>query len=308
MSVLTRASIRPLAAVLRLLCRLSGRRDGNVAVFFGLAVIPIIIGAGMALDLARIYMVKIRLGAALDAAALAVGSETNQTADQLAADLQHYFTANYPATALGTDVSVTPVPADASLTATTVNYSATATVPMTFMRLTGMLPGLQPINSVTVTVTAQTKKTTGLEVAVVLDNTGSMLCGPSDGAPNYSDATCRTGVVQSDTSCSSSSNTSRICTLIAASTAFVNTLTSAITSTQQLYIAIVPYVTTVNVGTAFSCTNGSTSCSHIATDTCSGDFTDLRGNLMPVTPITGNTTSGSTTVSRDRSMAADIAH
>jgi hypothetical protein len=158
---------------------------------------------------------------------------------------------------------------------------------MVFMPLIG-------IDSITVSVTAQTKKTTGLEVAIVLDNTGSMLCGPNDGAPNYSDSTCSNGVVATDTTCTNSSNTSRICTLINASTQFVNTLTSAINSAQQLYIAVVPYVTTVNVGNAL-CPNGV--CSNIATDAPSGDFADLRGNIMPVTPITGNTTSGSSTIS-----------
>jgi hypothetical protein len=231
-------------------------------------------------------MVKVRLAATLDAWASAVSSETNQTGTQLSTALQNYFTANYPSTALGTNVTVTPVPADADLTASTVNFQAQATVPMTFMQLVG-------INSINVTVTAQTQKTTGLEVAVVLDNTGSMLCGPNDGAPNYSDSTCGTGVVATDTTCTNSGNESRICTLRNAATQFVNTLTSAITSAQELYISIVPYVTTVNVGSSF-CT-GSTSCSHI-TGTGS-NFTDLRGNIMPVTPITGNTTSGNSTIS-----------
>ena len=157
---------------------------------------------------------------------------------------------------------------------------------MTFMQLVG-------VNSINVTVTAQTKKTTGLEVAVVLDNTGSMLCGPNDGAPSYTDAQCGGSVVASDTTCTDPSNQSRICTLINAATQFVNTLTSAITATQQLYISVVPYVTTVNVGNSF-CT-GATSCSHIATD-CSGDFSDDSGNAIgvssPIT-ITGNTSAAS---------------
>lgn len=137
-------------------------------------------------------MVKVRLGVALDAAALAVGSETNQTNAQMSTDLQNYFTANYLATALGTNVTVTPVPADAVLSATTVNYQAQATVPMPFMPLIG-------IDNITVTVTAQTQKTTGLEVAVVLDNTGAMLCGPNDGAPNYSNNTRAGNVLATDT-------------------------------------------------------------------------------------------------------------
>src|SRR6202030_2485188 len=123
----------------------------------------------------------------------------NQTPTQLTTALQSYFTANYPSTALGTSVTITPVPADADLTASTVNFQAQATVPMTFMQLVG-------VNNINVTVTAQTKKTSGLEVAVVLDNTGSMLCGPNDGAPNYSDSLCGGSVVGSDTTCAKGEN------------------------------------------------------------------------------------------------------
>jgi Flp pilus assembly protein TadG len=271
-----------IAAITRLQ-QLAKRREGAVAIIFGLCAIPAVIAAGMAIDVGRAYMVKIRLGASLDAAALAIGSETNRTPTQLANDLQNYFTANYPSSALGTNVTVT---ADTALTASPANFHASATVPMTFMQLVG-------VNSITVTVNAQTKKTSGLEIAVVLDNTGSMLCGPNDGAPSYSDSTCGSSVLSTDTSCTNSSNQSRICTLINAATQFVNTLTSAISSAQQLYIAIVPYVTTVNIGDSF-CT-GATSCSNIAAT--SGYFTDMRGNMMPVTPIIGTTTSGSSTIS-----------
>jgi Flp pilus assembly protein TadG len=253
--------------------RLVAQREGSIAIIFGLCAIPAAVAAGMAIDVGRAYAVKVRLGAALDAAALAVGSQVNQTQAQLTTALQNYFTANYPSTALGTNVTVAPVPANADLTASVVNFRAQATVPMTFMQLVG-------IDNITVAATAQTKKTAGLEVAIVLDNTGSMLCGPNDGAPNYTDAACSVGVVPGDTTCSNSSNQSRICTLINAATQFINTLTSAITSSQQLYVSVVPYVTTVNVGSSF-CT-GASSCSHITSDACSGDFTDQRGNIIAV--------------------------
>jgi Flp pilus assembly protein TadG len=288
MNKINRALLHCANAAIASLRRLARRREGNVAMIVGLFAIPLVIAGGMATDVGRAYLVKVRLGAALDAAALAVGSETNQTAAQMSTDLQNYFTANYPSTALGNNVTVTPVPSNADLSATTVNYQAQATVPMLFMPLIG-------INDITVSVTAQTKKTTGLEVAIVLDNTGSMLCGPNDGAPNYSNATCGNGVVASDTTCTNANNTSRICTLINAATQFVNTLTSAINSAQQLYIAVVPYVTTVNVGSALC--SGATTCTNIKTDAPSGDFADLRGNIMPVIPIIGTTTSGSTTIS-----------
>lgn len=275
-----------ITAVITALRQLAERREGAIAIIFALCAIPAVIAAGMAIDVGRAYMVKMRLGAALDAAALAVGSETNLTSTQLTTALNNYFTANFPSTALGTNVTVTPVPANADMTAATVNFQAQATVPMTFMQLVG-------VSSITVSVAAQTKKTVGLEVAVVLDNTGSMLCGPNDGAPNYSDGTCGGNVVASDTSCTDSSNQSRICTLINASTTFVNTLTSAITSSQQLYLSIVPYVTTVNVGDSFC--SGATNCTNITAT--SGNFTDLRGNMSPVVPITGTTTSGGSTIS-----------
>ncbi|MBV8592527.1 MAG: hypothetical protein JO212_21120, partial [Acetobacteraceae bacterium] len=289
----TKALLRFANPAIASLRRLARRREGAVAMIIGLFAIPLVIASGIAIDVGRAYSVKVRLGAALDAAALAVGTETNQTAAQMSTDLQNYFTANYPSTALGTNVTATPVPSNADLSATTVNYQAQATVPMLFMPLIG-------INSITVSVTAQTKKTTGLEVAVVLDNTGSMLCGPNDGAPNYSDSTCTNGVVATDTTCTNSSNTSRICTLINAATQFVNTLTSAINSSQQLYISIVPYVTTVNVGGSL-CT-GATSCSHITTDSCSGDFTDDKGNIIDILATstvtrTGNTSHGNTSIS-----------
>ncbi len=274
--------LHAITAIITNVRRLAARCEGNVAIIFGLVAVPAVIAAGMAVDAGRAYLVKVRLGAALDAAALAVGSETNQTQTQLTTDLQNYFTANYPSTVIGTNVTVTPVPANADLTASTVNFQAQATVPMTFMRLVG-------VDNITISVTAQTKKTVGLEVAVVLDNTGSMLCGANDG----SDSACSPDVVASDTTCTNSGNNSRICTLINAAQNFINTLSSAINASQQLYISIVPYVTTVNVGDSF-CT-GTTSCSHI---TATGsNFTDLRGNMMPVTPITGNTTSGSSTIS-----------
>jgi Flp pilus assembly pilin Flp len=124
-----------------------------IAALTAMAAVAVIktVSTDIATDVGRAYLVKVRLGAALDAAALAVGSETNQTNAQMSTDLQNYFTANYPATALGTNVTVAPVPADAVLSGTTVNYQAQATVPMLFMALIG-------IDNITVTVTAQTQK------------------------------------------------------------------------------------------------------------------------------------------------------
>ena len=294
-----RDMLGPILAVLASLGRLARRREGNIAILFALSAIPLVIGSGIAIDTVRAYTVKTRLGAALDAAALAVGSEVNQTQSSLTTYMNNYFAANYPASALGgATATVTAVPSNSNLTASQVTFQATATVPMTFMQLVG-------IPNITVSATAQIKRTAGLEVVLVLDNTGSMLCGPQDGAPNYSASLCAQNVVSSDTACANSANYSRICALINAATSFVNTLTSAMTTAQQLYIGVVPYVTTVNVGGAF-CT-GATSCTHITTDSCSGDFTNDRGGLItePVI-IKGNTTRNSNIVSNVAAFASAV--
>jgi Flp pilus assembly protein TadG len=282
-----------LASTLRLLAR---KREGNVALLFGLAAIPVVIGAGIAIDTARAYMVKTRLGSALDAAALAVGSYTNQPSATLTTSLKNYFFNNYcrkvPSGAAVTScsgtvasegsISVWPI---SDITAATVTYQATATVPTTFMRLVG-------VDNLTVSVTAQTTKFPGMEIAVVLDNTGSMLCGANEGGNSVCGADVRTA----DTDCTDPSNNSRICTLRNATLQFVETLQKAITGPQSLYMAIVPFVTTVNIGPSFC--SSSTNCgNHITTDATSGAFTDLRGYIIPVVAITGNTTRNGSTIS-----------
>jgi len=303
-----RAMLTPFGKIISILCQIAERRDGAVAVIFGLAAIPVIIAAGMAIDTARAYMVKTRLGAALDAAALAVGSENTQNSTQLTTDLKNYFYNNYcisvpsgsPVTqcsstvANETNVTVQPT---TDITASVVTYQAQATVPMVFMQLAG-------VNNITVSATAQTTKFPGIEVAVVLDNTGSMLCGPNDGAPNYTDSQCAQNVVSADTNCTNSNNQSRICTLINAGNQFVNTLVGAETGPQQLYMSIVPYVTTVNVGNTFC--SGATNCSHITQDGCSSDFLDYKGNIIynssqtPLTVATSTVTiTGTTTLNNN---------
>ena len=291
----------PMTAIIARLRRFAARRDGNTAIIFGLAAIPVVVAAGMAVDVTRAYMVKERLSASLDAASLAVGSEGNLSAAQLQAELTNYFKANYPSTALGRNVTVQPLDTtsdpNGNLAATVVNYQAQATVDMSFMQLVG-------VPSITVTALGQTHRGYGLEVALVLDNTGSMLCGPNDGAPNYTDGQCAGSVNASDTSCTDSSNQSRICTLRNASLQFLSTMESAITASGQLYIGVVPYVTTVNVGPVL-CT-AAFSCNNITTDSCSGDFTDDKGNIVAFpNGLKGTLTSGSKSVSGVNNRTGD---
>jgi Flp pilus assembly protein TadG len=228
-------------------------RGGNVAIIFGLAAIPMVIVSGIGVDMARLYAMRIRVEAALDAAALAVGASnpTNFTTAQLQTEMQAFFTANYPTAALGTPG--TPL---MSLATTgnnnVINFTVTATLPTTFMRLAN-------INTLSVTVSNQvTRGATGLEVALVLDNTGSMMCG--DGYPN---------------NCAQNVPPSHMDTLRTDAQNIVDTLFAASPDISKLKMSVVPYVTAVNVGPALVAPLGS----NIATNT-KGNYLDYNNQII----------------------------
>jgi Flp pilus assembly protein TadG len=242
-------------AALARLRALARDRRGNIAMMFGLTAIPMVIGIGVAVDATRAYTVKVRLGNALDAAALAVGSTFGDTPAQLQTRLQNYFTANYPASAIGQNISVSM----SDPTQPVINVTATAQVPLTFMRL---VPGLPPI---TVTVSNQiTKGFSGLELALVLDNTGSMLCGD-----------------QELNNCPAGTPPDHMDLLVQAANSMVSTLYQNTADTSKLKIAVVPYVTTVNVAQAF----GANLNTYIARDG-NGHYIDIHGN--PIKDINNN--------------------
>ncbi len=267
-----------LSAPLAMLRRLRDRRDGTVAMVFGLMFIPVLIAAaGMAVDITRVYDARVRLTAALDDAALAVAATSSTTAarslsptalqTELNNQLTNYLKANYPSTAIGYNVSATMT----DPTQPVINLAATATIDMTFMKIL-------KFPSVTINVASQvTKGISGLELALVLDNTGSMLCGD-----------------QELSNCSAGVPPSHMTTLIADANQIVNTLFSTSADTSKLKIAVIPYVTTVNVGKEFC--SGASTCSNIAMSGTS--FLDIKGNVikdLSSNPITFDTTQSENT-------------
>ena len=138
-------------------------RQGNIAMIYALTLIPMIAAAGSAIDMSRAMVVKMRLGDSLDAAALAVGGTLGLTQAQMADKVQQFLNANYPDNKIGRISNITVV-ADGQV----VKVGAEATVDTAFMGLFG-------IPMLTVSVNAEvTKDSHGLELALVLDNTGSM--------------------------------------------------------------------------------------------------------------------------------------
>lgn len=157
--------MRTLKSSLRTLrARFLNSNSGNVAMIYGLALLPMMAAVGSAVDVTRAMVVKMRLGEALDAAGLSVAGTVGMSEAEMTAKAQKFFFANYPDEELGTVTSLTVTPAGNNL----VTVSGTSRVDMAFMGLFG-------VEYLYVTVNAEvTRESKGLEIALVLDNTGSM--------------------------------------------------------------------------------------------------------------------------------------
>jgi Flp pilus assembly protein TadG len=136
---------------------------GNVALLFALSLIPLLIGVGVAVDYGRALIVRERMNDASDAAALAIGSWPGLTHDELAAKAQQFFDANYPPSSLGTMGKL-----NVNFIGDDIKIDVSGELPTTFMQLAN-------IDSVNVGAsTTVTKKERNIELALVLDTTGSM--------------------------------------------------------------------------------------------------------------------------------------
>jgi Flp pilus assembly protein TadG len=139
---------------------------GNVAILFGVALIPLLIGAGMAIDYGRALIVRERMADAADAAALAIGSWPGLSQAELQTKAQQFFAANYPPSAIGTVGTL-----NVNFAGDDIKVSVSGEVPTTFMKLAHF-------DSLSVGVNATiTKKQRNIELVLVLDITGSMNSG-----------------------------------------------------------------------------------------------------------------------------------
>lgn len=156
-------TIVEVSSVIVLLNRFKSDRGGVAAIYFAVILIPMFTAVGAGVDISRAYSVKERLAQAIDAAALAVGTSTSTDSAVLTQIMLSYFNANYPTEEIG-------VPAIPTLTVSgnSIIITGTADVDTTLLKIVGLD---------TLQVSADNevvKDTTGVEVALVLDNTGSM--------------------------------------------------------------------------------------------------------------------------------------
>ena len=157
-------------AVVRLLTKMRSMlacRRGQVAIIFAFAATMLVLAIGMGIDLWQAYAMKARLQSALDAAALAIAStdRTQYTVAQLNARTQAYFTANYPASALGTPGTPT---LSYGATPNIIDVTGTASVPTTFMRIIG-------VNTLSASAIGQAKAAwPNIDFYLLLDSSPSM--------------------------------------------------------------------------------------------------------------------------------------
>lgn len=172
---------------------------------------------GLAVDLGRLQLVQARLTSALDAAGLAAGSSLN-TSDYHA-EVIKYLNLNFPIGYMGaTAPSASVVLSNNNMV---INLSASTTMPTTFMHIFG-------ISTLTVEAASQiTRSSSGLEVVMVLDNTYSM------------------------------SLSGKMAALKAAASSMVTILTGGQETVRDLWMGLVPFNQTVNIGKAH--TNWTTS-------------------------------------------------
>ena len=142
-------------------------KKGSAVVFVATSIFVLVAAAGLAFDAGRGYLIKARLSQAVDSAALAGGrSLTIGGGGDYEAQINKYFVANFPNGFMGATVvgpTIKPSPDGAS-----IEVTATANIPTTLMRVL-KVDGVQVSARSVVT-----RALRGLEVALVLDHSGSM--------------------------------------------------------------------------------------------------------------------------------------
>jgi Flp pilus assembly protein TadG len=136
---------------------------GAVLIKFAIALVPLFMVAGVALDVSRIMLVKQKLTNAVDAAGIAVGRHPELDTTEVNTLAQSFVEAHFPSKVLADLQAVAAV-----TTTKQVDVTATARVPMTFLQMLGY-------NTVDITATSMVlRQLRKIELVMVLDNSGSM--------------------------------------------------------------------------------------------------------------------------------------
>jgi len=142
-------------------------RRGNIAFIYALALVPLIIASGAAIDYGRGVFVRATLTRALDAAGLAVGSSGTLNQSDSVIKAQAFFNANYRLDpSFGT-------PSAVAVAQSGQDFTLTSNVPMPTVLLHFAGIDTMPVSTSVVV----TRNSMNIEVALALDITGSMASG-----------------------------------------------------------------------------------------------------------------------------------
>ena len=213
----------PAASIFRRLraaaARFSGANQGNVAVIFAIAVLPVLGFAGAAIDYSRANAARSSMQAALDSTALMVAKDLSSgiiTASQVNSKAQTYFAGLYTNTdAKSVVINATYTPTTS--TGSTIQITGTGSITTDFMNLIG-----HPNMSFTTNSTT-TWGNVKMRVALALDNTGSM-------ADNGKITALRNAV--------------------AATGGLIDQLSNLAQNPGDVYISVIPFAKVVNVGSS----------------------------------------------------------
>lgn len=185
-------------------------RRGNVLITFAFSSVILVGFMGVATDSALGFLVNARMSKALDAAGLAAGRAALSA--NITDEARPFFSANFPNSFLESDLINFTVSPDANNEFITL--TAVATMPTKFMKLFG----IENVN-----VSARTvihRQTRGMELVLVMDNTGSM----------------RTN--------------GKMDAMKAAAQNLVDILYAGNETLPNFWVSLVPFTATVNIGTA----------------------------------------------------------
>jgi Flp pilus assembly protein TadG len=187
-------------------------QKGGLALVAGLAVLTVVLAAGVAVDFIRGSVQRKELDSALDAAALAVAAASTTDTEQLEDMVQKYLAMNYNGLGFSSD----DLEVSVQVSDDTVTISAQQSMPTTLMKVAS-------IDTMTIASYAEvTRSSPKTELVLVLDNTGSM----------YWDG--------------------KLDALKEAASELTETLFGEDTDSDTLKMAIVPFSTTVNVGSQYT--------------------------------------------------------
>ena len=210
---------------------------GNVFVLFGAAAIPLLLVMGGAIDIARYTRYKAELSNAVDSAALALA---RQGADKTEAEADTFVT-NYVTSFMAADDQFTVQDFDVVKLSNGFQITASGSMQTMFLPLGRLAKNGQALNAMDVNVVAEVVNGSNrLELALVLDVTGSMNCGATVSGSCSGDW-------------SSPGADSRIVALRSATQTLVNILmTGENSDPNQIKIGVVPFEGTVNIGATYA--------------------------------------------------------